>query len=142
MVLLNKIVQHIKQWKNGDKSPIIVSDLSSYRNIIHPADVASAIKTIFNVDNGDDYCICGYNSHLVFSLVEELYYREDIEIIRGEEPNTYYEKITNLPILIINEQNNGLDKHKINIKGYPCKLRGLEWKIRYSIKDILNELLD
>jgi len=139
--LLNKISTHIKKWKKDTSiDPLVVGDLSSYRNIIHPKDVVSAVRCILEYNKGDDYSICSYNSYSIFSLVEKLFNKADIQIIRGVEANTYYDKSTNNPIMIIKtDSNTGLDTKQINIRGYPCKLRGREWKIKVSIDDILNE---
>tara|TARA_B100000900_G_scaffold270988_1_gene231435 strand:- start:2883 stop:5081 length:2199 start_codon:yes stop_codon:yes gene_type:complete len=139
--LLNKISTHIKNWrKNSNIKPLIVGDLNSYRNIIHPIDVVNAIRCILDYNKGDDYTICSYNSHSIFSLVEKLFNKSDIQIIRGVEDNTYYDKNTNKSIMIIETNNNiGLDTKQINIRGYPCKLRDRGWEIKYSIEDILNE---
>jgi GDP-D-mannose dehydratase len=140
--LLNKISTYIKNWKKDTSiEPLVVGDLNSYRNIIHPKDVVSAIRCILDYNKGDDYSICSYNSYSIFSLVEKLFNKADIKIIRGVETNTYYDKNTNKPIMIIKtDSNTGLDTTEINIKGYPSKLRNIEWKIKYSIDDILDEL--
>ena len=42
-------------------------------------------------------------------------------------------------MIIETNNNTGLDTKQINIRGYPCKLRGIGWEIKYSIDDILNE---
>jgi GDP-D-mannose dehydratase len=139
--LLNKISAHIKLWKNKeDVDPLIVGDLSSFRNIIHPFDVAGAIKTILDNDSGSDYAICSYESHSISFLVEKLYEKCGIELIRGKEENTFYDGSTNKPIMIIETSSNGLDTKQVNIKGYPRKLKDLGWEAKYSVDDILNEL--
>jgi GDP-D-mannose dehydratase len=135
--LLNKIYNHIKN-KNITK-PIIIGSLDSYRNVIHPYDVANSIKYIFNNDIGDDYNICNYNSYKIEDLVYKLYKNFNIELIKNEENNIYYDKELNIPKLIIQDTNNGLDIKSIDIKGYPTKLTNLGWKITYSIDDIINE---
>ena len=137
--LLNKVSSHIKKWiHNPNIDPLVVGYLDTYRNIIHPNDVINAINCILDHDIGDDYSICSYDSHNIFSLVEQLYNKADIQIIRGENTNVYYDKNTNKPIMIIQNENNGLDTKKINIKGYPYKLKNIGWKMKYYIDDILN----
>ena len=44
-----------------------------------------------------------------------------------------------MPLLITENNNNGLDKQSINIKGYPHKLKNLGWSIKYTIDDIIQE---
>ena len=67
--LLNKIAVNIKCWNNNKKDPLKLQSLESFRNIIHPVDVVSAINIILDQDRGDDYNICGYESHKIFDLV-------------------------------------------------------------------------
>ena len=135
--LLNKIYNHIKN-ENIDKT-ITVGSLNSYRNIIHPYDVVNSIKYIFNNNLGDDYNICNYNSYKIECLVYKLYKNFNIELIKNEEKNIYYDKVLNIKKIIIEDMNNGLDIKSIDIKGYPTKLINLGWKIKYSIDDIVNE---
>lgn len=134
--LLNKIYTHLK---SESIDPLTIGSLNSYRNIIHPYDVVNSIKYILNNDKGDDYNICGYNSYKIEDLVFKLYKKFNINLINGENLNTYYDKETNKPRLIVEDLNNGLDTKIINITAYPCKLRALDWKIKYSIEDIINE---
>lgn len=134
--LLNKIHTHLK---NNKEEPLKIGNIDSYRNIIHPNDVVNGIDFILKAEEGDDYCICNYNSVKMKDLVFQLYNNFDFELIRGDESNVYYNKNTNKPLLIIENNNNGLDKQSINIKGYPCKLRYLGWSIKYDINDIINE---
>ena len=133
--LLNKIYNHLK---NENTEPLIVGSLNSYRNIIHPSDVVDGIQYILEHNKGDDYNICGYNSYKIEDLVFNLYKKFNVELIKKDD-NIYYDKQTNLPRLIIKDTNNGLDIKNININGYPYKLTSLNWKIKYSIEDILNE---
>uniref|UniRef100_A0AB39JCE0 GDP-mannose 4,6-dehydratase n=1 Tax=Florenciella sp. virus SA2 TaxID=3240092 RepID=A0AB39JCE0_9VIRU len=134
--LLNKIYSHLKSESND---PLITGSLNSYRNIIHPYDVINSIKYILNNDHGDDYNICGYNSYKIKDLVFKLYEKFNINLINGENPNIYYDKETNKPRLIIEDLDNGIDTKTINITAYPCKLRALNWEIKYSIEDIFDE---
>lgn len=135
--LLNKIYNHIKN--ESITEPIILGNIDSYRNIIHPYDVVNSIKYILNNNTGDDYNICNYNSYKIEDLVFKLYKNFNIELIKNEENNNYYDKKLNILKLIIKNLNDGLDKKSIDIKGYPTKLINLGWKIKYSIDDIINE---
>lgn len=134
--LLNKMYTHLK---SESVDPLTIGSLNSYRNIIHPYDVVNSIKYILNNDKGDDYNICGYNSYKIEDLVFKLYEKFNINLINGENPNTYNDKETNKPRLIVKDLDNGLDNKIINITAYPCKLRALDWKIKYSIEDIIDE---
>ena len=134
--LLNKIYDHLK---NNNENPLKIGNIESYRNIIHPFDVVNAIKYILKADKGDDYNICNYNSYKIKDLVFKLYSNFGFELIKGDEEYIYYDKNTNKPLLIIENNNNGLDKKNIDIKGCPVKLKNLNWYIQYSIDDIMNE---
>ena len=114
--MFNKISKHIKSWKSGNLEPLIIGNLESYRNIIHPHDVANSIKYILENKEGDDYLICNYNSHKMYDLVESLFKINSINIIRGEIPNAYYDENNNLPILLIDDKKNGLDDKPVNIE--------------------------
>ena len=139
--LLNKVSNHIREWKHGKTDVLQVGNLDSYRNIIHPFDVASAIKTIVEQTDADDYLICNYNSDLMIDLVRQLYEKADIKLVRGSRPHVLYEKNTKKEVIQITPSQNGLDNTAINIQGYPCKLRSLDWTPKYSTDDILTLLL-
>ena len=137
--LFNKLTEHIKQFKK-DNIPLEINDISSYRNIIHPYDVAIAIKTIIGSKKGEDYNICNRSSIKIYDLVTELYKKSGY--ILEERDNILYDINTTLPMVIINkDSNNGLDKEIINIQGFPNKLLSLEWSPKYTNEDIMNELL-
>jgi GDP-D-mannose dehydratase len=137
--LLNKIGKHIRSWKNGEKIPLIVGNLDSYRNIIHASDVASAIHKIVKQEKGDSYLICGYQSHKIMDLVLQLYSLGNIELIQRE--NILFEKNTGLSVIIMDITPQGLDSTQINIRGESKKLEKIGWKPMFSIDDILEELV-
>ena len=139
--LLNKISEHIKKWNNDEKNVLNIGSIDSYRNIIHPYDVSTAIKIILNEKKGSDYLICNYSSNKISDLVELLYKNANIELTSGLKENVFYEKNTNKAVLNINNIKNGLDTKSIDINGYPYKLSKLNWNIKYSITDILKELI-
>jgi len=139
--LLNKISNHIKKWNNNEKNILNIGSIDSYRNIIHPYDVATAIKTILEQDNGSDYLICNYNSHKISDLIKQLYENANIKLVNGVKSNVLYENNTTKEVICINSSHSGLDTKSINIKGYPYRLKELNWEIKYSIDDILKELL-
>ena len=134
--LINKIFDHLKKNKEEE---LIVGNLSSYRNIIHPYDVSTAIKFILDHDHGSDYLICNYKSYKIEDIVKKIYKIFNITLIKSDKENIYYNKTTNKKILIIENENNGLDKKSVDIKGYPNKLKQLGWEIKYDINKILGE---
>ena len=135
--LLNKIHAHLK---NNKEEPLKIGNIDSYRNIIHPHDVVNGIEFILNAEEGNDYNICNYNSVKIKDLVFKLYNNFGYDLIRKDDKDEiYYDKISNKPLLIIENNNNGLDKKSININGYPHKLKNLGWSIKYTINDIIKE---
>jgi len=137
--LLKKISKHIKEWKNGNKIPLEIGNISSYRNIIHVSDVVSAISVIIKQTQGDTYLICNEHIDTVQSYVEQMYKSSGLTLIKKE--NNYIEKDTNLKVLIINNTFSGIDITPTKIHGNPAKLKNLGWIPKVSIPDILNEYI-
>jgi GDP-mannose 4,6-dehydratase len=134
--LLNKVAKHIEDCKVNDCiTPLIVGDLSSYRNILHASDVASAIHLIISQDRAEDYLICNTESHKVYDLVLQLYANVGIELEHRE--NILYKKGTNIEVVIMENKYLGFDALPTNIQGYPSKLSNLGWTPIKSINDIL-----
>jgi GDP-D-mannose dehydratase len=123
--LLNKVMTHAIKWGNGDKIPLHVGTLDSFRNILHPSDVVDAIDIILRQDTGDDYNICGKNSYLIYDMVIDIYVKSGILLFLLD--NTLYETNTNLPVLVMHTSLDGLDNTEIDIRGYPHKLISLGW---------------
>ena len=124
--LLNKVAKHIEECKNtGHINPLIVGDLSSYRNILHASDVANAIHTIISQETGDDYLICNTESHKVYDLVLQKYANAGIEL--EQRGNILYKQGTDTEVVIIEHIYSGIDIQPTNIKGHPTKLLGLGW---------------
>lgn len=137
--LLNKVAQHIKEWENGNKTPITVGNLDSYRNILHASDVANAVHTIVSQEKGDTYLICGDKSDKVHDLVLKLY---GISSIKTEITDYgLKEKETGLPVLLIENKQLGFDSIPTNIRGESKKLKILGWEQQVSIEQILQELI-
>lgn len=136
--LLNKVTEHIKKWLDGNKTPLIVGNLDSYRNIIHASDVASAIMTIVLQEKGDNYLICHNESNKTIVLVMRLYVYANIEV--EQRDNIVYEKSTQLPLLI-QQTEYGCEQMPVNIRGYQTKLTSLGWSPKMSVNNILEELL-
>ena len=137
--LLNKMGKHIREWKLGQKTPLQVGNLDSYRNMIHASDVASAIHSIVKQEKGDSYLICGYQSHKILDLVLQLYSLAGIKLIQKE--NNFYEKETDLVVIKMELTPPGLDLTPIHIRGEPKKLEKIGWKPMFSMEDILRELV-
>jgi len=136
--LLNKVAKHIKTWNTSEiREPLVLGPLESYRNILHVKDVVAAIKCIIRQPIGDTYLICNTYSTQINDLVIKLYLNN--RILLNKRENIFYDSITNLPIIIINDSL-GNDVLNTNIQGYPHKLLELGWTPNVSIDDILDEL--
>ena len=136
--LLNKVANHIREWKAGKKEPICVGNLDSYRNIIHASDVARAIHVIVSRKEGDDYLICGEESHKVYDLVIELYLFAGIKLEKRDN-NILYEVGTDTQVVIIQDLQLGFDSMPTNIRGNAMKLKGLGWLPLIDITTCLSE---
>lgn len=139
--LLNKISNHAHNWLDGKKEPLNLGSLDSFRNIIHPNDVTEAFAKILQQDSGDNYIISGDSSYKIEQLVLDMYAL--FSILLEKNDNIYYDKMTNLPVIIMNTSTdkNGIDEFPINISGNANKLRLVGWKPKYTIEDILKEYL-
>ena len=136
--LLNKVSNHIKQYNNTTKI-LSLGNLQSYRNIIHPLDVASAIYCIIKQEKGNNYLICSTdNNYCIFDLVVRLYDKVNIKLIQKDD--ILYNKETNDPIIKIDDILH-IEKDIINIKGYPDNLLKLGWSPKYNIDKIIDELI-
>lgn len=137
--LLNKVAEHIKIFKDK-KEVLLLGKLQSYRNIIHPYDVANAILYIIKQDYGNNYLICNTEpNYSIYDLVIKLYDKVNIKLIKKE--NILYDEMTNQEVIKI-ENLEHIENNVINIEGYPEKLLKLGWKPQYDIDYILNELID
>jgi len=140
--LLNKVADHIRKTDFSDTAkidPLIVGDLSSYRNILHASDVADAIHRILYAPEGDDYIICNTESHQIIELVIRLYKEAgiDLELI----DNVLYKTGTDISIVKIDRGHTINEPRPSNIQGYPHKLLQTGWTPTKTIDDILRELL-
>lgn len=133
--LLNKVAAHIR---SGCLTALTVGNLDSYRNIIHASDVANAIYTIVSQEKGDNYLICGNESHQMSNLVKQLFTLNNVEI--HERVDGFYEIATNRPVLLF-DKTCGTDSAPINIGGKSVKLKKLGWEPLKTVEDILLHLL-
>ena len=139
LFLLNKVTNHIKEWKNGNNTVLQVGNLDSYRNILHASDVANAIHIIVSQKNGDSYLICNSESHKIYDLVIKLYSNNGIELEKKD--NILCERTTGLDVVIIKDIQLGFDSIPTNIRGEATKLMELGWKPLVDIENILDELV-
>jgi len=136
--LFNKITNHIEKWKMT-KEILILGNLESYRNIIHPLDVADAISSIIEQKNGNNYLICNTDkNHRIYDLVIKLYEKAGINLI--DDNNILYDK-TSGEIVIKIENLQHIENKIINIEGYPENLLKIGWVPKYDIDDIFSELI-
>jgi len=136
--LLSKVANHIREWKDGNKTILQVGNLDSYRNILHASDVANAIHTIVSQESGDSYLICNNESHKVYDLVIKLYSLSGIELERKD--SCLVDKASGLEVLQIQDKQLGFDSTPTNIRGEAIKLKKLGWSPLNSIEKILGEL--
>ena len=137
--LLNKVAAHIREWKQGNKTPLQVGILDSHRNILHASDVANAIHMIISQEKSNTYLICNDLSHKVYDLVVLLNSLSGIDI--EKRGNDLYEKSSSLQTIIIKDIQLGFDSTPTNIRGEATKLKELGWKPLQSIEKILEELI-
>ena len=135
--LLNKLHKHIKT--DRDKM-ITIGQLDSYRNILHPFDVCTAIRLILDQNESDDFIIANNKNHYMYDVVKLLYEKHDIHL-QYKHDNQYIliDKKTKKSLIEITTSIKGIDQIPINIEARASKLQYLGWKISYSIEDILNE---
>ncbi len=136
--LMRKLADHSKIWKQTFE-PIKLGSLDSYRTILHASDAAKAIKMILDQPSGDTYIVCGNERIQILDLVLKLYANCGINIIVKD--NVLYSASDNKIVAIIENTNKGIDTVPIDIRGTASKLRELGWSSRFSVEDILNEII-
>lgn len=117
--LLNKVSNHIQNWLGGDKTPLRVGNLDSYRNILQADEAVEYIHKIVSKEEGGNYLICGKKSTRVFDLVVHLYSSAGISLSQND--NVLHNIETNEPMVII-ETNLGNEAIPTNIRGYPSNV--------------------
>jgi len=137
--LLNKVADHIHKLRENEVAePLVVGDLSSYRNVIHASDVANAIHRIVAQSEGDDYLICNTASYKIYDLVVQMYKNAGIEL--ENRFGILYKKGTDIPIVCITQTHTINEPKPSNIRGHPHKLLKMGWTPSKTIDDILREL--
>jgi GDPmannose 4,6-dehydratase len=139
--LLNKVVNHIKDWLSGIRETLVLGDLNSSRNILHASDVATAIKTIVSQDHGENYLICNEENVLIYDLVLSLYKKSGI-LLEMRDDNTLCDKDGNCVVQIMVDGRLSFDDKPIHLRGHPIKLRQLGWNPFVSIDQILDEIIN
>jgi GDP-D-mannose dehydratase len=140
--LLNKIANHAREWSkpNGLREPLILGSLDSFRNIVHPHDVADAFHRILSMNISDNYLVSGDYSYKVENIVMDMYAQFNIFLEKREQFSAYYDKNTQLEVIQIRIHPD-IESYPICISGYAKKLRELGWKPTYTIEDILREFV-
>lgn len=134
--LLRKIADHSKKWKDTTE-PLKIGSLDSYRTILHASDAAKAVKIILEQHKGDNYIISGNENIKVIELVLKVYAQSGINITIID--NILYSN--NKIVAVIENSNKGIDVVPINITGTASKLNSLGWSQKYSLDDIVNEII-
>ena len=129
--LIKKCVNHIKEWKKGNKKILKLGDISSYRNINHAYDVANALILISEQNKGDDYLICGSDYLSVRDIIIKLYKEVGLCLLEDVEKNLFY---TDNEVII--EFNSYHRPFEAQLNGKCEKLNKLGWK-RYFEGDLL-----
>jgi GDP-D-mannose dehydratase len=104
---------------NGDKTPLQVGNLDSYRNILQADKAVEYIHKIVSKEEGRNYLICGEKSIRVFDLVVGLYSNEGISL--SQTDNVLRNIEMNETVVII-ETNLGNEIVPTNIHGFPSKV--------------------
>ena len=115
--LLSKVLKHIEKWLCGEKTPLNVANLDSYRNILQAEKAVEYIYKIISKNDGGNYLICNDKSFKVLDLVIESYKKHGINLVKKE--NILYDNNMNPVVIINNYTNNGIDTVPINIRGKP-----------------------
>lgn len=117
--------------------PLRLKPLNTYRNIIHPLDVVSAIEIIVSQPKGDDYLVCNdFPDIKMFDVLFELYNKLNINYFFGG--NT----------IIINKHENVIIDNDVVGAHYsplllkPTKLLSLGWAPSFNYDDIINEFVN
>lgn len=135
--LLNKVSEHIKAWNMGNKWPLEVGNLESYRNILHASDVAEAIHLIVAQPKGDTYVISNTESHQMLDLVIRMYAGQGIDLKHID--SCLVEKNTGEKVVFIDEKPM-CDSIATNIRSESKKLNQLGWSPLLTTENILEEL--
>jgi GDP-mannose 4,6-dehydratase len=129
--LFKKVANHIKSWKAGNREPLTVGCLKSYRTLLHAQDVADAIKKIMECEQGATYLICGDEHICVENIILRMFELAQIDVSATERSLN----IKGTADLIVNISGS-LRGVVSSIHGDCQKLKLLGWSPKYSIDDI------
>ena len=135
--LLTKIKNHASSWSPSNDTILELGSLESYRNVNHADDIASAIYIISKQDKGDDYITCSNEYHKVIDIVKKCYALYNI-VLKGRD-HTLYDILSNKPVIKIFE---GFRTNITKINGECLKLKELGWIPKYTLQDILVDILN
>ena len=133
--LIKKCVNHIKNWKLGNKNILKLGNLNSYRNINHAYDIAHALILISEQENGEDYIVCSENYLSIKDIIVNLYKEAGIDIT--EDKNSFYSN--NEVIIEFGLYNRTFEA---NLNGKSEKLKNIGWKPKFNMELLFKDLLN
>jgi GDP-D-mannose dehydratase len=135
--LLKKVAIHAKSWHKGNRTPLSLGNLESFRNINHCQDIADAIKIILEQPNGDTYLVCGSNFEKVEDLVIKIYKLYNIILIK--EGSNLIDVLSGITVVLLGTC---LRTSISAINGTSVKLRALGWDPKYTTQAILEDITE
>lgn len=124
--IIPKIVKTAIEIKKGITDKLVIGNLSSARPWLHAKDVVDAAYQSLQYSNARDYIICADKMHDIRMIVNYVFNHLELDYKDYVKTNDTFNSSV--------QENNYLGFNK------ETKIR-LGWKINYTIKDILNELI-
>ena len=134
--LVKKCANHIRDWNLGIKRILKLGNISSYRNINHAYDVATALILISKQEKGDDYLVCGNDYFAVKDIIIKLYREGGLNLVENIEKNLFY--VNNEIIIEFNSYNRTFEAQ---LDGKSQKLEKLGWERCFSGDNFFKNLL-
>ena len=134
--LFKKIANHIKSWKNGNREPITVGCLKSYRTLLHASDVAHAIKCIIEQNKGDNYLICGDDHTSVEDIISRMFELAGMAVSISD---TEIRSVETADLIV--KIGGSLRGANSSIHGNCQKIKQLGWCQMYDLDAICNDHL-
>ena len=139
--LSKKITKQIVEIKNNLRENINIGNVNTSRDWIHAYDVATAMIKIIENEKPDDYTISLGKINSVKDFINIAFEMIDIKLLWNE--NGAYCKKTNKYYITFDEKYKRIyENSNENITGDNKKLLELNWKPKYSLKDIINEMIN
>jgi GDP-D-mannose dehydratase len=137
--LFKKCVQHIQQWKAGNKQALQLGNLDNYRNINHAEDVAEALVLISKQPEAQNYLVCGKLYHQVKHIILTMYERAGLKLHERQSGVLCTEDESE--IVRYNPENTSR-YFEANINGNCTKLYSIGWNPKYNtLEKIFDDLL-